>query len=87
MTSAPADASAVKGSRWKGAMGRLPLVVGAAMLLAGTRLSTRFVVETGDIRPEVAGLGQTESMLIGALLADRLRHRRARVLAHGDRAS
>lgn len=46
----------------------LPLVVGAAMLVAGVVLLTRYFLGTGENRPGVAGLGRTESMLIGALL-------------------
>lgn len=46
----------------------LPLVVGAAMSVAGIVLLTRYFLGTGENRPEVAGIGRTESMLIGALL-------------------
>lgn len=46
----------------------LPLSVGAAMLVVGVVLLIRWARGTGPDRPEVAGLGRTESMLVGALL-------------------
>lgn len=46
----------------------LPLVVGAAMMIAGAMLLLRYFLARAENRPEVAGTGRTESMLVGALL-------------------
>jgi hypothetical protein len=47
----------------------IPLSLGALMLAGGIALIVRFYVGRGDVRPEVAGVGRTESLLVGALLA------------------
>ncbi len=47
----------------------IALVVGAAMLIAGTFLLFRFFLGHGSQRPEIAGPARTESMILGGLLS------------------
>jgi hypothetical protein len=47
----------------------IPLSLGALMLAGGIGLIVRFYVGHDGARPEVASVGRTESLLVGALLA------------------
>jgi uncharacterized membrane protein len=47
----------------------IPLVVGALMVTIGAALVARFYLGHDEARPEVASVGRTESLLVGALLA------------------
>jgi len=42
--------------------------LGALMVVGGAFLIVRYFAGHGDARPEVATLGRTESMIVGALL-------------------
>lgn len=46
----------------------LVIALGAVMMLTGTVLILRFFVGHGANRPEVAGIGRTESMILGVIL-------------------
>ena len=47
----------------------IPLSLGALMVAGGAFLIVRFFAGHGSARPEVATVGRTESMIVGALLA------------------
>lgn len=47
----------------------IPLSLGALMMAGGIGLIARFYLGRGEVRPEVASVGRTESLLVGALLA------------------
>jgi hypothetical protein len=47
----------------------IPLTLGALMVAGGIGLIARFYLGHGQARPEVASVGRTESLLVGALLA------------------
>ena len=46
----------------------MALILGTVSMLAGAVLVIRFFVAQGVLRPEVADVNRTESMVIGALL-------------------
>lgn len=46
----------------------IPLTLGALMVVGGAFLIVRFFAGHGTASPEVANLGRTESMIVGALL-------------------
>jgi len=46
----------------------IPLTLGALMVVGGAFLIVRFFAGHGAARPEVATVGRTESMIVGALL-------------------
>jgi hypothetical protein len=47
----------------------IPLTLGVLMIGGGVFLIVRFFAGHGSARPEVATVGRTESMIVGALLA------------------
>jgi hypothetical protein len=47
----------------------IPLSLGAVMVLAGILLIVRFFLGQGSTSPEVATVGRTESLIVGALLS------------------
>ena len=47
----------------------IPLTLGALMVAVGIALIARFYLGHDEARPEVASVGRTESLLVGALLA------------------
>jgi hypothetical protein len=47
----------------------IPLTLGVLMIAGGAFLIVRFFAGHGGARPEVATVGRTESMIVGALLA------------------
>jgi hypothetical protein len=53
----------------EGLMCWIPLTLGVVMIGGGAFLIIRFFVGRGSARPEVATMGRTESMIVGALLA------------------
>jgi hypothetical protein len=53
----------------EGLMCWIPLTLGVLMIGGGAFLIIRFFVGRGSARPEVATMGRTESMIVGALLA------------------
>jgi uncharacterized membrane protein YidH (DUF202 family) len=56
-------------TREEGLMCWIPLSLGTLMVAVGIGLIVRFYVGHDESRPEVASVGRTESLLVGALLA------------------